>query len=87
MTIDKKIEQILKELATQNFNACPEDYQLTDGLASEEVTNSVTDLAKYYYKNRNEEEIERDEKAGVWMIQYVEIVHSAFAEWIDNQKS
>lgn len=79
-------ENAIYDLATENFNLYPESYPLNDdGTATDEASESVQDLATNYFENRTELDAERDEKADVTEIDYVEICMAAFAEWVQNQ--
>lgn len=83
----QNIEQIIRELFRQNFSLYPESYPLTeDGLMSEEGTTCAQDNAKGYWAVRNEDEIERDEKAGVTQIDYVEWVMAELSDLIPAAK-
>lgn len=71
----QNIQQIIRELFRANFSLYPENYPLTEaGLMSEEGTTQAQEVAKGYWAERNEDEIEHDEKAGVTEIDYVEWV-------------
>lgn len=83
----QNIEQIIRELFRANFNLYPEHYQLTEaGLMSEDGTTQAQEVAKGYWAERNEDEIERDEKAGVTEIDYVEWVMAELSELIPAAK-
>lgn len=84
----QNIEQLIRDLFRQNFNAYPESYPLTDdGLMSEEGTTEAQEVAKGYWAVRTEDEIERDEKVGVTEIDYVEWVMAELSELIPLQSS
>lgn len=71
----QNIEQIIRELFRYNYKLYPESYPTTiDGLMTEEGTICAQEVANGYYANRTQFEIERDEKAGVTEIDYVEWV-------------
>jgi hypothetical protein len=58
-----------------------ESFPLTEtGLMSEEGTINAQEVAKGYWAERNEDEIERDEKAGVTENDYVEWVMAELSE-------
>lgn len=76
------IEQIIKELATQNFNSYPESYPVENGFATDEASSAAQDLARSYFENRTENDVERDETNGVTETDYVEWVMVAFGEWV-----
>ncbi len=79
----QNIQQIIRELFRANFNLYPEHYPLTEtGLLSEEGTLKAQEVAKGYWVERNEDEIERDEKAGVTEIDYVEWVMAELSDLI-----
>lgn len=81
------IEQIIRELFRQNFNLYPASYPLTeDGLMTEEGTTNAQDVAKGYWAERNDDEIERDEKVGVTEIDYVDWVMAELSELIPTAK-
>lgn len=89
------IEQIIRELFRQNYNAYPERYPLTkehlsnsfknkkkEPIVMDETVVNAQEVAKGYWAERNEDEIERDEKAGVTQIDYVEWVMAELSELI-----
>lgn len=84
----QNISQIIRELFRQYYNANEgQSFPLTeDGLMTEEGTAQAQDVAKGYWAERNEEEIERDEKAGVTEIDYVEWVMAELSELIPAAK-
>lgn len=83
----QNISQIIRELFRANFNLYPEHYQLTDaGLMSEDGTTQAQEVAKGYWAVRTEDEIERDEKAGVTEIDYVEWVMAELSDLIPTAK-
>jgi hypothetical protein len=64
-----------------------ESFPLTEtGLMSEEGTINAQEVAKGYWAERNEDEIERDEKAGVTENDYVEWVMAELSELIPTAK-
>jgi hypothetical protein len=81
------VEQIIKELAMNNFNLYSGSYPLKNGLATEEATMSVQDLGISYYNNREESEFERDEELGITQIDYVDWCMDSFATWIEKQSN
>jgi hypothetical protein len=83
----KDIETIVRAFFKDNYRRYPESYPLTaTGLMSEEGTMQAQNLAKDYWTNRNKNEIERDEKAGVTEIDYVEWVMSELSDLIPAAK-
>lgn len=77
----QNIQQIIRELFRANFNLYPEHYPLTDGgLMSEEGTTHAQEVAKGYWSERNNDEIERDKKAGVTEIDYVKWVMAELSD-------
>lgn len=89
------ISQIIRELFRQNFKAYPERYPLTRDHINNSIKNkkkepivmdatvmNAQEVAKGYWSERNEDEIERDEKAGVTQIDYVEWVMAELADLI-----
>jgi hypothetical protein len=78
----QNIQQIIRELFRQYYNANEgQSFHLTEGaLMSDEGTAHAQDVAKGYWAERNEDEIERDEKAGVTEIDYVEWVIAELSE-------
>lgn len=79
------VKQIIQELAKENFSNYPELYKVKNGIATEEATTEAQELALSYFRERQEHEIERDEKLEVTQIDYVEWVMEAFGEWIENE--
>lgn len=100
------IENIIRDLFRQNFNAYPDNYPTervypnfvgsresgkfgSDGsylIMSEQGTTQAQEVAKGYWAERNEDEIERDEKAGVTEIDYVEWVMAELSDLIPAAK-
>jgi hypothetical protein len=77
------VSQIIQDLSIDNFRLYPEQYPLTqDGLATDEATENIQDLAKYYFDVRNEDEIERDNNLGIDLTDYVEYCMSAFSSFL-----
>lgn len=83
----QQIEQIIKDLARDNFNLYSEQYELKNGLATSEATETAQDLAINYYDNRTNEEIERDEDENITQIDYVNFVMAEFETWVQKQFS
>src|SRR5687768_11837491 len=83
----QNIQQIIRELFRQYYKVNEgESFPLTDtGLMSEEGTMNAQEVAKGYWAERNEDEIERDDKAGVTEIDYVEWVMKELSELIPEQ--
>lgn len=83
------VEQIIKELFKANYNLYPESYPLNeDGDAFEnEASETAADVAKGYYANRNESEIERDENLGITEIDYVEWCMQELSNQFENEKT
>lgn len=81
------VEQIVQEVATENFNLYPEDYPIENGVISSEVAEFVQDLAINYYENRTELDAKRDEVAEVTKIDYVDFVMAAFSTWVQEKVS
>lgn len=83
----QNIEQIIRELFRENYRLYPESYPTTDdGLMTDEGTICAQEVAKGYFDNRAQFEIERDEKAGVTKIDYVEWVMAELGELIPAAK-
>ncbi len=72
------------ELATQNFNLYPEDYEIKDGLATNDASEAAQDLAISYFNNREDLEIEQENELDITQIDYVEAVMTAFSEWVQE---
>lgn len=95
----QNIETIIRDLFRQNFNLYPESYPLTteyvnsmipnkkgELLVTDEAAINAQEAAVGYWNNRNEDEIERDEKAGVTEIDYVEWVMAELSDLIPAAK-
>ena len=79
--MEKRISQIIKELATENFNLYREDY-----LASlEDAKESVISLAEGYFENRNEAEVAIDEQANIGLSEYIDWCAAAYCSWLSDQ--
>lgn len=73
-------ELAVTELAKENFSLYPENYPIENGIATNEASENVSDLAKSYWDNRTELDAARDEEGDVTAIDYVEWCQAAFAE-------
>ena len=73
-------KQSVTGLAKENFSLYPENYPIQNGMATNEASENVSDLAKAYWDNRTELDTQRDEDCGVTIIDYVELCQAAFAE-------
>jgi glucose-6-phosphate dehydrogenase assembly protein OpcA len=79
------IEKIIRELFRQYYNANEgQSFPIENGLMSEEGTINAQEVAKGYWAERNEEEVERDEQAGITEIDYVEWVMAELSDLIPN---
>lgn len=82
---NSNVSQIIEDLAIENFNLYSENYPLTnDGLATNEASENVADLAKSYFESRNEVEIERDNQLGIDLSDYVDYCMSAFSKYLQK---
>ena len=81
----QNVEQIIKELANQNFNLYPESYPRLDGLATNDATENAQDLAAGYFDNREELDKTRDEELEITKIDYVDWVCEEFGKWVQEQ--
>lgn len=62
------VETIIKELAKENARLYPESYPIENGEFTNEACTNFCELAKQYFDNRTEEEIERDETCSTFPI-------------------
>lgn len=85
----QNIQQIIRELFRQAFNSAPDAYSQLDenGLLTDECTTYAQEYGMALYECRNEDEIERDDKAGVTKIDYVEWVMAELGELVSVAKS
>jgi hypothetical protein len=81
MTTTSNIETIIKDLAKQAFNSYPEVY---NSEFPEKCAESISELAKGYWDNRTEDEIERDENAGVDVNDYERWCAAAYEATIET---
>jgi len=81
----ENVEQIIKELANDNFRMYPESYHLDDNLATNEASENVQELGISYFQHRNEHEIERDEELNISQIDYVEWCMEEFSNLIEEK--
>ena len=79
------VEQIIQELATQNFNMYNESYPIENNLATDEATENAQELAISYFEHRNESEIVRDNNLSITKIDYIDFVMSAFSTWVQEE--
>jgi len=80
----QNIQQIIRELFRQYYNANNgQSFPLTeDCLMSGEGTIHAQEVARQYWALRKEDEIERDENAGITEIDYVEWVMAELSDLI-----
>ena len=80
----QNIQQIIRELFRQYYTSNEgASFPLAEtGLMSVEGTTNAQEVAKGYWAERTEDEIERDEKAGVTEIDYVEWIMAELSEII-----
>lgn len=76
------IQTIIRELFRELYNACSAPYRIEGGLMTEEGSIAAQEVAIQYWNERNENEIERDERAGVTKIDYVEWVMAELSELV-----
>ena len=60
MNTRENIQNIIRDLAGENFTAYPECYPIENGKLTDICLNSLDVLAEMYWDNRAESEIERD---------------------------
>ena len=77
----KRISQIIKELATENFNLYREDYLVS----LEDAKEDVISLAEGYFENRNETEVARDEQANIELPEYIDWCAAAYCSWLSDE--
>ena len=58
----QNIQQIIRDLFKDNFNAYPDDYSISN---NQQARLNARITAREYWENRTAEEIERDKNAGV----------------------
>lgn len=80
----QNVEQIIRDLATANFNLYPEDYEIKDGLSTDEATTNAQELANSYWDQREEAEIERDENLDIIKTDYQDWVMSAYESYVQQ---
>jgi len=78
------IEQIIKELARDNFRLYTESYPLENNLASLEACENLSELAMNYWNSRDESEIERDRAERVILADYFIWIQDAFNELLEH---
>jgi hypothetical protein len=69
----ENVEQIIRELFRENLRLYPESYPLTNqGGATQEASESVEGVASGYWDNRDELEVQRDQKLAITRVDYLE---------------
>lgn len=63
MNTRENIQNIIRDLASENFTAYPECYPIENGKPTQECLDALDLLAESYFDNRQESEIERDQNA------------------------
>lgn len=63
MNTRQNIQNIIRDLASENFSFYPECYPIENGKPTQECLDALDFLAESYFENRNEDEIERDQNA------------------------
>lgn len=71
------VKNSIQELATGNYFSYPEDYSP----AKQETENNIQSLAKGYWDVRDMKEIQRDEKLGIHLEDYITWTKEAFREF------
>lgn len=82
------IQKIIREVFREYYNANEgQSFPIEEsGKMSKEGTIHAQDVAKQYWADRNEDEVERDEKSGVTEIDYVEWVMAELSDLIPTAK-
>jgi len=78
-----QLETAIFENATNCFDNYPENYPIKNGLATDEAAINAQEIAISYYNERTEHENE----TGLNQIDYLNIVMSAFENWVQKQLS
>jgi hypothetical protein len=78
-----QLETAIFENATFCFNDYPECYPIENGLATDEAVINAQEIAISYYNETTEHENE----TGLNQIDYLNIVMSAFENWVQKQLS
>lgn len=80
----ENIKQIVQELFRENYRLYPESYPVaSDRQLKLEGAMAAEDVAKGYWKERTELDIERDEQAGVTEQDYISWVHAELESLIN----
>jgi hypothetical protein len=67
----QNVEQIIKELFSENYRMYPESYpESENGLVNEEADDNCEQWAHDMWNNRLDTEIERDEDLGISLADY-----------------
>jgi len=74
-----KTQEIVKQTAKENFESYKEDW--IKGKYDEPGVNALDELAEGFFQERNDIEIERDEKQDVTESDYKNWVNEAWDEW------
>ena len=83
----ENIQNIIRDLASENFTLYPECYPVEDREPTEECLEALNILAESYWDHRLEEEIERDSNAvggEVTLEDYKNWVLSKFESYIES---
>lgn len=77
------VKRVIQELFRDNLQLYPEYYPLNNLEQSHIVAKQV---AQGYWKNRTDEEIERDTAEEITEADYIEFCYAELDEWIEEQK-
>ena len=79
----QNVEQIIKDLATANFNLYPENYEVKYKKFCTGEGNVVAQgIAEGYWYNRTEEEVIRDRNLSIIKADYEEWVMRAYETYV-----
>lgn len=79
----KNIEQIIRELFKDNYRAYPSDYDFSNDNGQQARLNARS-VANEYWDNRQDDEVVRDEQAGVTKEDYVKWVMAELSDLIPS---
>lgn len=74
------VKQAIQELAIGNYISYPQEYEV----ATDEATDSIQSLAKGYWDCRDDKEINRDERLGIDLDDYISWTLEAHAAYLEN---
>jgi hypothetical protein len=79
----ESVKHGIQELAIGNYSSYPQDYNPEQ----QDTTNNIQSLAKGYWDVRDMKEVQRDEKLGINLEDYISWTEEAFREFVKQEEN